>query len=263
MKKRILLLTAAMALFAFNTFAQRNIDWSVEAINIPPSEMKTRSDKSATDMVVEFVAQNNGTDTAQIGDTVYFRYSLVLNSTNTIFIPGPGSDIYLTYVLTKELAPSDTIILKRSLSLNLITNYTFEFDLRVSSLLINRRDSNDIVMETGAGLNNNSKLEKMIWYDAGGHGVSVRNVGVENNMFTVYPNPSDGFITVSTLINAGIDEKNILNIFDVNGRIVFTKEMSSLFTDEKIDISHLNNGIYFVELNNGHTKSVSKLQISK
>lgn len=65
----------------------------------------------------------------------------------------------------------------------------------------------------------------------------------QNKMFSVYPNPSSGLLTIIQM-----SEIADLSIFDLKGRLVFKK--SNLETGlNEIDLNMLNNGCYFLEVN--------------
>jgi hypothetical protein len=68
----------------------------------------------------------------------------------------------------------------------------------------------------------------------------------------VYPNPVNGWFTISSQITKGEIE-----IFGVNGEKVF----QSLITNPKqeIDLSHLSNGTYLARINDGHTIHARKI----
>lgn len=74
--------------------------------------------------------------------------------------------------------------------------------------------------------------------------------------FTVYPNPTSGTAWIKLSDNSNAT----MNLFDVCGKLVMTKEISS--TENSIDLSSLGKGIYTMTVSNGETK-VSKKLISK
>ena len=63
----------------------------------------------------------------------------------------------------------------------------------------------------------------------------------DNSIFEVYPNPSNGNITVN--LNS---LNNVISIIDINGKLVKTKLSNSLST--VIDLSDFENGIYFINI---------------
>ncbi|MEO6304608.1 MAG: T9SS type A sorting domain-containing protein [Bacteroidia bacterium] len=66
------------------------------------------------------------------------------------------------------------------------------------------------------------------------------------NAITVFPNPNKGVFTIQSLVS--FTNSTIL-INDVMGKCVYKKQYASL-QNEEINISHLNNGIYFIHLTN-------------
>lgn len=70
-----------------------------------------------------------------------------------------------------------------------------------------------------------------------------KDIGNSYSKFKVYPNPNSGFLTLKF---SGFFEPYLLKIHNIYGQLVMTKR-----TDlNRIDISKLNNGIYFITLNN-------------
>jgi len=66
------------------------------------------------------------------------------------------------------------------------------------------------------------------------------------NTLQVYPNPVFNELTISN-----ISSKSTLSIFDINGKMLQTKVATT--TSEKIDVSNLHDGIYFVRIANDKT----------
>lgn len=66
----------------------------------------------------------------------------------------------------------------------------------------------------------------------------------KNNIVNVYPNPSNGILFFSTANDIQMDSAKI---FDSTGKLIFS---ASKIIDNKIDISNLSNGIYFISLQN-------------
>ena len=74
----------------------------------------------------------------------------------------------------------------------------------------------------------------------------------EDQLDYVYPNPTSNEINIS-LIVSGEFKTEILNAF---GAIVLTSQ-----NQNKIDVSHLKSGIYFINIHNGHTFYTQKIII--
>jgi len=68
------------------------------------------------------------------------------------------------------------------------------------------------------------------------------SAAINNIVVFISPNPTNG------LINISADDVYDINIVDLSGKIIYSKQMDSNF--ETIDISNLSNGIYFVRFNN-------------
>lgn len=78
-----------------------------------------------------------------------------------------------------------------------------------------------------------------------------------NEELTIYPNPVQGnFINISVTNNQFSDEC-VLNIYDMTGRIVLTQNLKSI--NERIDISQIQEGIYFLSLTDKNRYAVKKL----
>lgn len=66
----------------------------------------------------------------------------------------------------------------------------------------------------------------------------------------IWPNPSQSEITIFTV--SELDKKSTIRIFDLNGKLLFDKEMSKEENVFKLNISNLYNGMYRVKLINEH-----------
>jgi hypothetical protein len=91
--------------------------------------------------------------------------------------------------------------------------------------------------------------------------VSANTIDIDKiNSFAIYPNPSiNKEITVLYDLNNNSTD-NYLNIYNTNGSLVDTHKLNSIgFTQKKISISHLNAGVYFVNLISGNSRITNKL----
>ena len=70
----------------------------------------------------------------------------------------------------------------------------------------------------------------------------------------VYPNPSNGGITISS--NSTIDE---LKVTDILGQIVYEAKPSTVNTTLQLD----NAGVYFISITAGKESNIKKVIISK
>ena len=55
----------------------------------------------------------------------------------------------------------------------------------------------------------------------------------------IFPNPSSNFLTIQ-----GIQENSVITIFDINGKQILNKQLST----KQIDVSHLQNGEYIIKI---------------
>lgn len=79
---------------------------------------------------------------------------------------------------------------------------------------------------------------------------------LSTDVVSIYPNPSNGFVVVKTaLLNAQV------NVFDINGKKVFTQTTSSFETP--LDLSHLANGVYQLNIVSDNKSLNHKIMINK
>jgi hypothetical protein len=88
----------------------------------------------------------------------------------------------------------------------------------------------------------NSKVRKSIWLDDEPTSVSVAD-GVQAKL---YPNPNNGSFTLAY----DLKTLNIANvtIYDISGKLVYSKTIDNLESRISINTLSLNNGIYFIQL---------------
>ncbi|MDT0555414.1 T9SS type A sorting domain-containing protein [Constantimarinum sp. W242] len=83
--------------------------------------------------------------------------------------------------------------------------------------------------------------------------LSVSEEAFENSL-KIYPNPSHNNIT----IESNLQELENLQIIDVTGKIVILKE-NILSRKKVVNISQLENGVYFLKVNNTVSKRIIKM----
>jgi len=83
--------------------------------------------------------------------------------------------------------------------------------------------------------------------------VTVGINDVEAFEFNIYPNPAHSFITVTNSENATI------KILDISGKMMISKESQSV--SERIDVSELNTGVYFISVTNNEGTVCKRLVI--
>lgn len=78
----------------------------------------------------------------------------------------------------------------------------------------------------------------------------------EADLISIYPNPSDGMITVN------IPESKIgetMSIYDLTGRMVYTENLSG--QQSKINLSMYETGVYFIHIGSGENEFIQKIEI--
>lgn len=89
---------------------------------------------------------------------------------------------------------------------------------------------------------------------------ALENIELSSKSYHVFPNPNSGRFTIDF---KDLDLKNVtINIKNVTGHIVFNKLIKTTKTSQqKLDVSFLNKGIYLLELDQEHLKKVSLISI--
>jgi hypothetical protein len=86
--------------------------------------------------------------------------------------------------------------------------------------------------------------------------LSTSEVDINSN-FSIYPNPSNGNINISSIVDAG---DVTISIVDLNGRTVFTQNVE-LYNSVNINAESLNTGVYIVQINGNNYTHTAKLII--
>ncbi|WP_040279455.1 T9SS type A sorting domain-containing protein [Psychroserpens damuponensis] len=63
---------------------------------------------------------------------------------------------------------------------------------------------------------------------------------------SIYPNPAKNNLNILTSSNLQLE---LATIYDVRGRLVVTKNLNTTYTLNSIDVSQLQNGVYFIKIN--------------
>jgi hypothetical protein len=88
-------------------------------------------------------------------------------------------------------------------------------------------------------------------------------VGLETNLLSnyiiIYPNPASSFMCLqSSVLNK---QSAVVDIYDLNGKKLLEKQIPKGTESVEIDISHLSNGVYFIQLQIENKKTMKKLII--
>lgn len=91
--------------------------------------------------------------------------------------------------------------------------------------------------------------------------VSIGLDEVSKNGISVYPNPTNGPVTIESAgLQAGI---TLVKVFNLMGQNLKTVEYLNLNDINYLDISELSNGVYFVEINTRNSNSVYRIILDK
>lgn len=186
------------------------------------SELPTKYDKLIVDSNQDFITDTyiypNGSSelvSAITSNNLFFKETNIVeaNVNNPVKIYVPE-----TYVAGKSL-----------------THFDDEFRSTVNGLMTRELGRGTSIHDTGPVLN--GLLKDLGW--------NLIATGIDDNDHEkspgLYPNPSNEHISVS-----GLNDMVDLSIYNVSGERVFVEEGYS--NEKRIDISFLNNGIYFVKV---------------
>lgn len=82
----------------------------------------------------------------------------------------------------------------------------------------------------------------------------------ENGSFVFYPNPASDFVTIS--LKDSTNSLSTITVYDVMGKMILQKKTIVTITSDTIDLSSVNPGIYFIEVQTeNNTKVVKKLLV--
>lgn len=79
--------------------------------------------------------------------------------------------------------------------------------------------------------------------------------GISTNIY-LYPNPASEYIEI--IVPTGYAEINSVKVYSITGAIIDENAFSGNNETRRYDISQLNNGIYFMEINTGNNRNVLK-----
>jgi len=95
---------------------------------------------------------------------------------------------------------------------------------------------------------------------------ALQFVGIKENkqkltQFNIFPNPTKGIVTLN--MNAGVEHKSSLTIYNTIGELVVEKEVALIAGKNivKIDLQHVASGIYIAQLKEGSTVTTRKIII--
>lgn len=231
--KKIYTLAALLLATTTATFAQRVID--LEVIQVKPTNGTAVVVGTAFDYEVTF--KNKGTGTILPADTLLYTF------TGT-------TDVYYRTGVTKNV--NDTFQLKTQLTFSAAPNGSYDFCTIAAIVGNNITDpdtTNDFDCSTitiSGGTNSVKKITAAI-------------AGNRLESFAVSPNPAVNEVSLNYVANSSTNVS--ARVLDIRGRTVMTYDFGKGFNGKsfKLDVSALNSGIYFIEMNENGRRSVGKM----
>lgn len=105
-------------------------------------------------------------------------------------------------------------------------------------------------------LANNSTLSSMVYVSVKNSAMGIKQIANNNEQVNIYPNPNNGTFTIKTNNSA----EQILQIFDVNGRLVLTETITGNTT---INANDLINGVYNIKISSSEGVANKRLIIAR
>lgn len=85
---------------------------------------------------------------------------------------------------------------------------------------------------------------------------------IDNNDFTVFPNPSNGVFFITTSLDNG--ETAMLRVLDLTGKEIYNAGNYVVSNGKfNVDLSSMASGTYYMEITNNNVKTIEKLVITK
>ena len=86
--------------------------------------------------------------------------------------------------------------------------------------------------------------------------LSVNEFDALSNLVQVFPNPSNGIFTIKKLNAVQLKSAEV---YDINGRLIKTVDLSTMTINATIDLSQTASGMYFMSIESNDSKTLIKL----
>lgn len=136
---------------------------------------------------------------------------------------------------------------------------TFQYDIEDSLVYFVQDQASHIYRLVFTGFTGSSAGEYQLDRE------QITGVGIEedantNTILNVYPNPANDVVTVT--FNA-LDNQSIVSVFDLTGKEVVTNQLNTGkgLSQERLNVSQLTQGVYFIRITSGKNSSTQKLVI--
>lgn len=187
-----------------------------------------------------------------------FLYKIRVVSSNPAIIgdPCPNTLIITQVAQLNQILPSpnDTVCdgeIVTLTALNPSNSYSWSTGESTAQITVNQAGTYSVTTVDFLGCESDTSIE--IVYESC-LGIDEKSV---NSSFQLSPNPTNGKFSITEVSdNLGSYKVEIINLL---GQKVYTKTGNSNQTALQVDLSHLRNGVYFVEISNGKDKLQKKL----
>lgn len=250
-----------LALLCLTLSASAQRTTKIKTIWVAPEESTTLSCNDSND--VEFIYINLGPGTVQTTDTFWLIY------------PGTPEGSANGVLMDAPVPPNDTIIhFKSKMKLSQIKTLA---DASSGEFTYPPYSAGDYIIFTqayrfyiGAPSANSLELDTAGSTIAAGTLIKINcPTGIED-LFTsgktaslqTYPNPTNGLVSFKYAYS---NNQVTVKIADITGRVVMVKELGKQSGEKvlSVDVSKLNNGIYYLELIADDRKAVGKITVAK
>lgn len=264
--KRILTTLALLSAFAFGAAAQRSCD--IEILVPAPSKDTplTVLGCATTDTLrMELIGINHGPQALLQGDTFWYNSPLsdvdyvrgfiidtTYNAGDTVLF----QDLPIGYASIKKLWGSDG-----GTGLVEVGKDDFVTNSNYAALFIMSRIGGNGTTVTDPNDDNNYDYG-IVKYVCGGTSLDDLFGNSKKQTLVTYPNPTTGKLAFKYNFE---NTAASVRITDIAGRVVMTQEFGkqSGVREISLDVTALNNGMYFLELTAGNNHAISKVTVQK
>jgi len=206
-----------------------------------------------------------------------FGTNSTLTTSGTLYVPQGMKNAYLLaagwnkikniseYSTTPTLSTSVKITIEaaqnNTISMDITSNSAWQANSNASWLTVNQTSGTGNTSLSISAAANTTAAQRTATLTVSGNGLSPQTLIVtqkesttgmadlENTNISIFPNPTNSVLYIN-----GFTEKATVLIYDLNGKLVFNKQI----TDNQIDVSNLVNGIYTLKVSDSNGVSTSK-----
>jgi len=157
-----------------------------------------------------------------------------------------GLPINTAGIQIQTTSVSDSTKLDGTYAVGLVDTGTYSVQLSKAGYIT--KIINSVSLQSGKVITLDVKLKPVT--------TGIKNPSAEN-LFTIYPNPSSGFLTLD--FHNILSGNSLLSFYTVLGTCVLTKTVTE--SKSVIDVSQISKGVYFIEVETQGVKSVERKKI--